>query len=132
MIRETVKVSLEVTTTKNLTRVRLACEPSLLNDVLGLHFGVEPTIVVATADAKWVDVVVVSTMDGAGQPLEWIDHSWSASFVIALDPALNVLRVRKNGVEKTGERIIGGSLRMLTAVIQELAATGEQLGVEAA
>jgi hypothetical protein len=53
----------------NVTSVRLAYEPSPLNDVLGLQFGAEPAIGMATADAKWVDVVVVSTIDEAGQPL---------------------------------------------------------------
>jgi hypothetical protein len=85
--------------------VQLACPPSILNEVLGFVIGDVPDIAIVSSSSARADVILVSTHDGVGNPLNWVNAAPSGRYVVALDSQNNVLWVRQRGKDATAGRV---------------------------
>ena len=102
------------------TRVLLACEPPLLQDVLASILEELPDVELVSPNSSTADVVVVSAPElGPGWPGVLPLAATVARRVIAVDGVRNVLQVREQCHGHVTEQRIDGHIARVIGLLQE-------------
>ena len=102
------------------TRVLLACEPPLLQDVLASILEELPDVELVNPNSSTADVVVVSASElSAAWPGVLPLAATTARRVIAVDAVRNVLQVREQSYGRVTEHQIDGHMASVIGLLHE-------------
>jgi hypothetical protein len=102
-------------------RVRVACEPPLLREILAqaLTELADMKVEIVDGDGSDVDAVLVSAQGASnGWPSELPSVVAAHVRFVVLDPAANVLRVRDGASNAAREEVLPGSLSVLIEALR--------------
>ena len=102
------------------TRVLLACEPPLLQDVLASILEAQLDIQLVSPSSPCADIVLVSALEpSAGWPEVLPVAAAKARRIIALDAARNLLQVREQYHGRVTEQQVDGHIAAVLGLLRE-------------